>query len=120
MMKINKCPIFQAADLIGKKWTIVIIQEAALNGKRGFNAILDRMGKISPKLLSKRLKELEEKGILQKKIFTNGVPFRTSYNLTEKGKELQEIITFLRKWQVKYNPATEGCDRRECVKCPLY
>jgi len=117
---MDKCPIFQIADLIGKKWTIVIIQEVALNGKKGFNAIFNRMRIISPKLLSKRLKELEEKGILEKKVFTNVAPFRTSYKLTEKGKELQETITSLKKWQIKYNPLIQGCGRRECVKCPLY
>jgi len=113
---MNKCPIFQIADLVGKEWTIVIIQEVALNGEKGFNAILNRMRKISPKLLSKRLKELEESGIIEKKVFANVAPFRTSYKLTKKGKELQEIITFLKKWQIKYNPDIQGCGRRECVK----
>ncbi|MBL7055511.1 helix-turn-helix transcriptional regulator [Candidatus Woesearchaeota archaeon] len=115
-----KCPIFQVADIIGKKWSIVVIQEVALNGSKGFNAIHHRMEKVSPKLLSQRLKDLEKFGIITKKILAGEMPVRTSYSLTKQGKELQEIITSLRKWYAKHNPNLEGCERRECVKCPLY
>ena len=52
-----KCQLFQVADLLGKKWTIVIIQEVALNGCKGFNAVFNKLKGISPKILSKRLKE---------------------------------------------------------------
>ena len=55
-MKMYKCPVFQAADLIGKKWSIVVVQEVALNGKKGFNAIHKRMGKISPKVAGYKIK----------------------------------------------------------------
>ena len=115
-----KCPIFQVADLIGKRWTIVVIQEVALNGRKGFNTIHNRMRKISPKVLSKRLKELEEKGILEKKVFTDKAPFRTSYKLTKKGEDLQDIVSNLKKWYMRYSDKILGCDRKECVTCPLY
>jgi len=119
-MQTNRCPIFQVADTIGKKWTIVIIQEVSLNGKKGFNAILQRMGKISPKVLSSRLKDLEQKGVIAKKIVTDKMPVRTSYTLTTKGKELHEIITLLKIWNNKYDKTNLECDKTECVNCPLY
>lgn len=115
-----KCPIFKVADLIGKRWTIVVIQEIALNGEKGFNAIIRRMGKISPKLLTARLRELERSGLVTRKVLTDSIPLRTSYALTEKGQELNGIITELRRWQAKHSPNIAGCERRECVKCSLY
>ena len=113
------CPIFKVADIIGKKWTIVIVQEVSINGKNGFNAMFRRMRKISPKLLSKRLKELEETGIIKKEIFAKDMPVRTSYKLTKKGKELGNIIRSLKIWGAKYE-GRPGCDRKQCVDCPLY
>jgi DNA-binding HxlR family transcriptional regulator len=115
-----KCPVFQVADLVGKRWTIVVIQEIALNGTKGFNAIHSRMKNVSPKLLSARLKELKNAGIISKKILANEMPARTSYSLTEKGKELNKIITDLRKWQARHTAGLENCERKECVSCHLY
>ena len=57
---MSKCPVFQIADVLSKKWTIVLIREIALNSSGGFNAISKRMHKISPKILSVRLRQLEE------------------------------------------------------------
>ena len=114
------CPVFKIADLIGKKWTIVVVQEVALNGKKGFNVIHRRMAKVSPKVLSTRLKDLQKAGIINREVRTDEMPLRTSYHLTKKGEELNEIISELRRWQVKHNPGIKGCERRECVKCPLY
>ena len=117
---MHKCPVFEVAGLLGKRWTIVVIQEIALNGAKGFNAMRSRMAKISPKLLSARLKELEKAGIAERKVVADEMPLRTSYTLTEKGKELGRIITELRKWQARHNPGMEGCERKECVSCHLY
>jgi DNA-binding HxlR family transcriptional regulator len=114
------CPVFGVADIIGKKWAIVVVQEVKLNGEKGFNAIHQRMAKLSPKILSTRLKDLEKEGIINRTVKTDKMPLRTSYSLTTKGQELNMIITELRRWQVKYNPKIMGCERRECVKCPLY
>lgn len=114
-----KCPVFNVADLVGKKWTIVAMQEVALNGDKGFNAIYGRMGKISPKILSRRLKDLEAKGIIAKKIISDEIPVKTRYWLTEKGKALQEVVGALREWTIKYNEEKFECNG-ECVKCSLY
>ena len=113
MASTNVCPVFRIADLIGKKWTIALIQEVDLNGEKGFNAISKHMKSISPKILSKRLKELETEGIL-KRDNSFGKPAKTSYELTEKGKDLQKVISILKKWE------RELCPNEECTNCPLY
>lgn len=114
------CPIFQVADIVGKKWTIVILQEIALNGDKGFNHVFERIGRISPKILSRRLKDFEKEGLIIKEILADEMPVRTKYHLTQKGKELNDILTIIKKWYVKYDSRLCDCDKRECVKCPLF
>ena len=114
----SKCPVYDIADLVGKKWTITVMQEIEQNGDKGFNFIIHRMKKISPKLLAQRLKEMEEMGVIEKRVITDKMPVRTVYSLTKKGKELKEVIMVMRKWSLKYSPKTRCIN--ECVKCENY
>lgn len=117
---MNNCPVFQAADILGKKWTIFLVQEIALNGEKGFNSVLKRMRKISPKILSKRLKNLEENGIIEKQVLKSKSIIKTKYKLTAKGIELQDIVENLKAWNAKYSHQDFGCGKKECVNCSLY
>ena len=117
---MSECPVFKSADIIGKKWTIALLQEIALNGKKGFNIIFKRMGKISPKILAKRLKELEDEGVIKREYIIKEKPIRAIYILTEKGNELLKIIQSLKIWNVKYSNVPIDCQNRECVNCELY
>ncbi|MBI4142079.1 helix-turn-helix transcriptional regulator [Candidatus Woesearchaeota archaeon] len=117
---MQKCPVFKLADIVGKKWTIVILQEVALNGERGFNYVFERIGKISPKILSQRLKDFEKQGLVIKEILADEMPVRTKYVITQKGRELNELITMMKKWYSKYDSKVCDCDKRECVDCPLF
>lgn len=116
---MSRCPVFDTTDLIGKEWTLVVLQEVALNGEKGFNFIFNRMKKISPKLLSLRLKELEADGIIQKELNTDKIPVRTKYRLTEKGEELYKITENLKMWHMKYCPHGTNCTTI-CAECPMY
>ena len=113
------CPTFEIADLVGKKWTVVLLQEVKLNGDKGFNFISERMQKISPKILSRRLSQLEDAGIIKRELLKT-VPVKSKYRLTQKGKTLDKVITGLREWNSLYNNAPIDCSKNECVKCALY
>ena len=117
---MSKCPTFQVVGILGKKWTVVLIQEVALNGENGFNAIFKRMKKISPKILSQRLKELENISIIEKVLINEKLPVRTKYKLTAKGKELQSIIESIKGCNIRYSDHQIECYKKECVKCLLY
>jgi DNA-binding HxlR family transcriptional regulator len=119
-MAMQHCPVFETAHLLGKKWMIVLLQEVALHGDKGFNHIHKRMARVSPKIISQRLRELEKAGLIERKVIGGTLPERTSYSLTEKGKELYGISLAFRKWQSKYHPEIEGCEERECAKCTFY
>ena len=113
----TKCAAFDAASLVGKKWTIALMQEIENNGGKGFNFLVKRVGK-TPKVLSTRLKQLEQQGLVIKK--TSETSARSSYALTQKGRELNQVVTALRAWNEKHNPDHAGCTTRNCVECPRF
>ena len=82
------CPAVKAADMIGDKWTLLIMRELLLGTNR-YNAFQRALPRISPTVLSKRLKQMEEDGLIIKK----AVPGEkaTIYHLTKCGRELAPL-----------------------------
>ncbi|KQX48400.1 MULTISPECIES: winged helix-turn-helix transcriptional regulator [unclassified Paenibacillus] len=91
------CPIAKTLDVIGTKWTFLIIRDLLIEGTLRFSDLLKSMDGISPKTLSLRLKVLEEHGVLERKVFPE-VPPRVEYTLTEKGKRLERIFVELKRF----------------------
>lgn len=89
------CPIEVTLSVIGKKWTVLIIREL-FNGKKRFSEIAGSLP-ISSKLLTDRLKELEEHGIITRTIYPE-IPPRVEYTLTESGLTLNTVLDALRDW----------------------
>jgi len=87
---IKHCPIETAFEHFGKKWSINIIRDLFLGIKR-FKDFLEKNQDISGKMLSKRLKELEQDGLIEKKIVSK-TPIIVEYSLTDKGKELDKVL----------------------------
>ena len=115
-----KCNTFELLDILGKKWTLVLIQEIYLSQGQGFNFLLKRMGALTPKMLSKRLNELEIQGLI-KKDADIGKLKTTKYSLTDKGIEVKEIIDGIRQWGIKYSKDGINCNRIEkCMECHSY
>ena len=97
----NRCNLFKVSHLIGKKWTIPLIEEININKANGFNHLSKRLKKPSPKVLSTRLKDLEKIGLIKKSLLKNKIT-KTNYELTEKGKELSLIINLIKTWNTKH------------------
>ncbi|QPQ30476.1 winged helix-turn-helix transcriptional regulator [Lysinibacillus sp. JNUCC 51] len=91
------CPIAKTLDVIGTKWTFLIIRDLLVDGTMRFSDLLKSMDGISPKTLSLRLKSLEDHGILERKVYPE-VPPRVEYTLTEKGKQLEGIFIELKRF----------------------
>ncbi|AHN21840.1 winged helix-turn-helix transcriptional regulator [Lysinibacillus varians] len=91
------CPIAKTLDVIGTKWTFLIIRDLLIEGTMRFSDLLKSMDGISPKTLSLRLKTLEDHGILIKKVFPE-VPPRLEYTLTDKGKQLEGVFIELKRF----------------------
>src|SRR3712207_2942926 len=89
-------PYQQAIELIGKRWTGVVIK-VLLDGPRRFNEIAERLEGASDRMLSERLKELEATGILERCVYPE-TPVRIEYRLTAKGKALSPVIDAIQEW----------------------
>ena len=90
------CPIARTAEIIGGKWTLLIIRDLASGVKR-FNQLERSLHGISPKTLSERLRSLEEEGIIIRQTFAE-VPPRVEYSLTTKGRDLCIVIESMRSY----------------------
>ncbi|MDO8628663.1 MAG: helix-turn-helix domain-containing protein [Nanoarchaeota archaeon] len=113
------CPVFFAAKLFGKKWTMALLDEIERFGDKGFNFLFNRLKNITPKILAKRLKELEEEGLVRKNVYANVVPMKTAYYLTDKGRDLQVISRSFKSWSKKYD-VNLPCGTVDCRDCKLY
>jgi DNA-binding HxlR family transcriptional regulator len=89
------CPVAKATEIVGEKWTLLILREL-LMGTHRFNDFQRSMSRISPTVLTKRLKLLEDKGIVTRKRISgqNG----HEYRLTPMGRELEPLVEQLAVW----------------------
>ncbi|QQE75545.1 helix-turn-helix transcriptional regulator [Brevibacillus composti] len=95
------CPKYEGAiNILGKRWTGLIIN-VLLRGAVRFKDIREMVPQMSDKMLSERLKELEEQGILERKVYPE-IPVRIEYQLTEKGEELRPVIESIHTWGQKW------------------
>jgi len=95
--------IAAALQIVGQKWTALIIRDLC-NGPKRFGELEKSVGGINPRTLSQRLDALEEYGIIRKKTYAE-VPPRTVYTLTEKGRDLVPILEQMASWGDKYHEA---------------
>ncbi len=91
------CPMSKAMDVLDERWTLLIIREMLL-GSTHFNDIRRGVPRMSPALLSKRLKSLSRAGVIERHD-TDG---RTSYTLTQCGQELAGVVRALMEWGTRW------------------
>ncbi|MBQ2636744.1 MAG: helix-turn-helix transcriptional regulator [Methanobrevibacter sp.] len=84
------CPVDRTLNLINKKWSIQIIRDMFF-GKKHFKEFQEDKPKLSNKVLSNCLKELEENGLIEK-VVLNTTPVSTEYYLTDYGKSMNKIV----------------------------
>jgi DNA-binding HxlR family transcriptional regulator len=99
------CPVARTAEIIGNKWTPLIVRDLA-GGQRRFSALQRSLTGISPKTLSDRLKRLEEAEVIIRRCFAE-VPPRVEYSLTGKGRALLPIIESMRDFGTRWLPGSE-------------
>ncbi|MGI8477759.1 MAG: winged helix-turn-helix transcriptional regulator [Thermomicrobiales bacterium] len=101
------CPVARTAQLIGNKWTPLIVRDLA-DGQRRFSELERSLTGISPKTLSERLKRLEEAQVVVRRCFAE-VPPRVEYALTGKGFALLPVIEQMRAFGDRWLPADGDC-----------
>jgi DNA-binding HxlR family transcriptional regulator len=96
------CPHFHAAiELIGRRWTGAILI-ALTDGPLRFGELGKAVPGLSDRLLSRRLRELEEEGLVDRTVEPDA-PVRVTYELTTKGAELRPAINEVRDWARRWN-----------------
>lgn len=104
-----------------KKWTLLIILELykGPGNTRRFSELKESLKDITPKILSERLKELEEEGIVYKNVDATAFPVKCEYALTESGLDLIEVIRGIKKWALKWKIDNIPCGEQDCKVCVL-
>jgi DNA-binding HxlR family transcriptional regulator len=90
------CPVAQALEILGDRWTLLIIRDM-LTGTTHFNDMRRGLPGISRALLTKRLQQLQDGGVIEKRIHESGRK-TTEYRLTQAGMELENVIAALLTW----------------------
>lgn len=94
------CNIAQTLNILGDRWTLLIIHELLI-GETNFNDIKLKLPGLSANVLSNRLKELEEAGIVQAELYVAHPP-RYRYTLTEKGTSLEHVFNTMIIWGTEH------------------
>ena len=106
-----RCPIARALDIIGDRWTILILRDLLLEGPRKFQDFECSLAGISPTTLSARIKQLERHGLVARRFYAQHPP-RAEYALTERGRTLGPILKALRDWGTQHAPAPARAQSR--------
>lgn len=93
------CPFTELVHFLSKKWIIVVIKSIS-DGCKSFSEIEKNLVWVNPRILSNRLKELQEIKFIEKKVLSEN-PLKTIYCLTEKGQSLSKHIESLSNWAKK-------------------
>ena len=93
----KRCPRYERAmAILGKKWTGLILR-SLMEGSRRFSGMCAYAPGLSDRLLSQRLQELEEVGIVERRVYSER-PVLVEYTLTPKGQELRQVVEAVQLW----------------------
>lgn len=95
------CPIQNTLQFISGKWKSVILYHLFKEKVLRFSELQSRLPYVTKRMLAKQLSELEEDGIINKKVYPI-VPIKTEYSLTSFGESLEVVISSMEKWGADY------------------
>ena len=99
-MDLPACPVETTLMIIGDKWKVLILRDL-MNGTMRFGELKKSIGTVSQKVLTAQLREMEEKGLLTRKVYAE-VPPRVEYTLTETGYSLKPVLDAMWAWGAEY------------------
>jgi DNA-binding HxlR family transcriptional regulator len=91
------CPVARALDVIGEKWSLLILRDLFRKGPLRFQELESGLSRVAPNTLSARLKTLESQGVVGTRLYESHPP-RYEYFLTDKGKALGPVLKALYVW----------------------
>lgn len=101
----STCPVASLLDIVGDKWTLLVIRDLFL-GKHRYGEFQASPEAIPTNILAERLKRLEAAGLVKKEYYQDNPP-RAEYFLTSRGADLGPVLRAMRVWGEKYIPGVE-------------
>ena len=98
----SQCPVASAMDLLGDKWTLVVLR-TIFAGRHRFGELLGASERIATNILADRLERLEGYGLVTRTAYQEN-PARHAYHLTERGADLLPVLQALAAWSGKHIP----------------
>ena len=108
--RLELCARFhKAVELIGRRWTGAVIQILLMQGTSRYAELRAAVPDISDRMLSERLRELEEEGIIARTVIPE-TPVRVEYSLTDKGRALEDSLAAVGRWAERWVTADPEAD----------
>ena len=101
----SNCPIAAALDLLGDRWTLLVLRDVLLLGKSRFQEFQESPEGISSNTLTERLERLERHGLLVREVYQER-PVRHRYVVTPKGRDLLPLLREAALWGMRHVPGT--------------
>jgi DNA-binding HxlR family transcriptional regulator len=99
----STCPIANVLDIVGDKWTLLVVRDLLMLGKRRYGEFQSSPESIPTNILADRLKRLEAAGLIKKEFYQDNPP-RAEYFLTRKGADLGPVLKAMAQWGQRYIP----------------
>ena len=104
--ELPACPVETTLTLIGDKWKVLILRDL-MPGTKRFGELKKSIGKVSQKVLTAQLRDMEANGFVHREVYAE-VPPRVEYSLTELGQSLKPILDAMWKWGEDYKNSVTG------------
>jgi DNA-binding HxlR family transcriptional regulator len=104
MQRRSHCPVACALDLAGDKWTLLVVRDL-LRGRKTYGELAASPEGIPTNILADRLRRMEAGGLIEATAYQKR-PVRYAYALTEKGRDLEEVLGALARWGKRHIPGT--------------
>ena len=99
----STCPIANVLDIVGDKWTLLVVRDLLILGKRRYGEFQSSPEAIPTNILADRLKRLEAAGLIKKELYQDNPP-RAEYFLTRKGADLGPVLKAMGQWGQRHIP----------------
>lgn len=96
----NGCPVEATLSVIGGKWKAIIIYQL-MKGTYRFNELKRHLPKVTTRMLTNQLRELERDGVIHREVYPQ-VPPKVEYSLTDFGRSLEPVMHLMESWGKKY------------------
>lgn len=104
--ELPACPVETTLTLIGDKWKVLILRDL-MSGIKRFGELKKSIGKVSQKVLTAQLRDMEVNGLVHREVYAE-VPPRVEYSLTELGQSLKPILDAMWNWGEDYKNSVTG------------